>query len=281
MLWLIDSGLIFAGIVLLAYSLFLSTRIITELETGTIKNRLILLRIMICVFIIGYIGYWVFLPHDPGIDSLIVSAVFFFAASFVIAVCWLMLQTVRHLKRVATLEKENITDPLLGIFNRRYLVQRLEEESARSQRYKLPLSILMLDIDHFKQINDKYGHASGDFVLSRIGQILQAQVRKSDLAARYGGDEIVLLLPNTEEKEAFTTAERIRQAIEQTAFKNITTRNDTIHCTVSAGVSAFKDTNSGTDLLHKVDIALYQAKQIGRNRVVIYQADDKKTVITN
>jgi diguanylate cyclase (GGDEF)-like protein len=271
MMWVVDTILIVSSIALLFYSLVLSSRIIRELQSGTIRNRLMILRIMILVFIIGYVGFWIFLPRDTGLDSLIVSSVLFFAASFVITVCWLMLQTVRDIKRVAILEQENITDSLLGIFNRRYLEQRLKEESARSQRYKIPLSILMMDIDHFKQINDKFGHASGDSVLSRIGQILQTQVRKSDLAARYGGEEIMILLPNTEEKEAVNMAERIRQAIEKTSFNNIKSHSEPINCTVSFGVTSFKNNYNSTDLLHNVDFALYQAKKDGRNRVVIFQ----------
>jgi diguanylate cyclase (GGDEF)-like protein len=273
MIWAIDSVLIISATILLIYSVVLSSKIIKELNTGTIRNRLLILRVMIIVFFFGYIGFWTFIPHDPGIDSLIVSAVFFFGAAFTNVVCWLMLQTIRDIKRVATLEEENITDSLLGIYNRRYLEQRLKEETARSQRYKTPLSLLMLDIDHFKQVNDQYGHASGDLVLSNIGQILQAQIRKIDLAARYGGEEIVILLPNTNETEALIMAERIRQAIEQTPFKQVKIPDMHFFCTVSLGISSFNSVDSSSKLLHKADVALYKAKKAGRNRVIVYKPE--------
>ena len=181
-----------------------------------------------------------------------------------------MLQTIRDIKLINVLKLENITDPLMDIFNRRYLEQRLKEEVTRTKRYKIPLSLLMLDIDHFKQINDQHGHLTGDKILSTMGNILKEQIRKSDLSARYGGEEIVILLPNTKEKEAVSLAERLRQFIETYNFSEL--QDNVLHCTVSIGVASLveDDNLEAKELLQRADIGLYQAKQTGRNKVVLY-----------
>jgi len=279
-MWFIASGLILAGIITLTFSLRLASRIIAELKNGTLNKRWIFLRILIFIFIAGYLAYWGFLSHDDGIESLIVGCVFLLGALFVFLVCWIMLQPVRDIKRVAALEQENITAPLLDIYNRRYLEERLKEEVARTQRYKSPISLLMIDIDHFKNINDSYGHQVGDVVLIGIGKILQAQTRKSDLAARYGGEEMAVLLPNTKEKEALAMAERVRQTIQQATFGKANNHNGSVQCTVSTGVSSLTgDSYEDTDLLRKADVALYHAKQTGRNRSVIYKPEYEKNTL--
>jgi diguanylate cyclase (GGDEF)-like protein len=273
-IWYIVSALIFIGISMLTLSLFTFSRIINELELGTLKRRWIILKLLVCLFITGYIGYWVYLPHSANIESLIVSLVFVSGAIFVLAVSWLMLQTTRDVKRIASLELQNITDPLLSIFNRRYLDQRLNEEIARAQRYKLPLSLLLMDIDHFKQVNDRYGHLIGDKVLIHIGKTLKDNARKSDIVARYGGEEIVIVLPNTAEEDALVLAERTRKTLEQTPYIFDDTEIEGFRCTVSIGVASLtSDSTTLSDLLHKADAAMYQAKRTGRNRVVAYRQE--------
>ncbi len=212
------------------------------------------------------------MPHEAGRNSLIVGIVFLFGAIFVLMVCMLMLQTVRDIKRINVLEQENITDPLMNIYNRRYLEQRLKEELARTGRYKIPLSLLLLDIDHFKQINDRYGHPVGDKVLSNMGEILKGETRKSDLPARYGGEEIAVLLPNTGEEEAVLLAERLRASIGYAGFNE--TEDGGLHCTVSIGVTSLLENScEPKELLRRADVALYYAKQTGRNRVVSYKTE--------
>lgn len=272
-LWYLDSALVSCGIIILVFSFFYASRIIAELEGGSIKGRWVLLRSLIIIFAIGYAGFCVFLPHEADRHSFIVSIVFFFGAVFVLIVCLLMLQTIRDVKQISVLKLENITDPLMDIYNRRYLEQRLKEEVARTKRYKTPLSLLMLDIDHFKQINDQHGHLIGDKILSNMGQILKEQIRKSDLPARYGGEEIVVLLPNTKEQDAISSAERLRQFIETYNFNEI--KDSDLRCTVSIGVaSLLEDDNcEAKELLRRADVGLYHAKQTGRNKVALY---DKK-----
>lgn len=272
--WYIDTVLILIAAVTLIISLLLVSRIIKELDSGTLKGKWILLRIMICLFIAGYVAFWFFIPQDTQNDSLIVALVFFFGSIFVVLVSWLMVQTTKDIKRVAKLEVQSITDPLIGIYNRRYLNQRLSEEIPRARRYKFPLSVLLLDIDHFKQVNDRFGHLTGDMVLVKIGEILKQNIRESDIAARYGGEELVLVLPNTSGENAYILAERIRLTLEKVAYKGHQSNTPEFGCTVSIGVASLGDQNIDTEeILRQSDVALYKAKNTGRNRVVIYNPE--------
>ena len=272
-MWYINTIIILSGVCILIGSFLVITRIVAELKLGGIKKRWIILRVFLVVFIAGYMSYWLLVAPSSGAEGLIVGGVFFLGAIFTLIVSWLMLQTTRVVGKVPTLELETITDPLLNIYNRRYLDQRLEEEVARMKRYKLPLSLILLDIDHFKSINDRYGHMTGDTVLRNIGEVLLAQIRKSDLAARYGGEEMAILLPNTGEKEAYNMAERIRTLIEHKSFADVGIRKG-VCCTISLGVSSAQDENcSGADLFNQADAAMYHAKKTGRNRTVAYSQE--------
>jgi diguanylate cyclase (GGDEF)-like protein len=158
-----------------------------------------------------------------------------------------------------------LTDPLTGIANRRYLDQRLEHEVQRNHRYGDFFSIIMTDLDHFKQINDKYGHNTGDAVLVQFAKILNDNVRASDFVARFGGEEFVILLPDTDKKGAVELAERIRQDIAEQAFQDVQQS-----VTASFGVTTVVHAQNGVAVLKKVDEALYSSKAQGRNRVTFY-----------
>lgn len=160
------------------------------------------------------------------------------------------------------------TDGMTGLTNHRHFVQILKKEHARSSRYRQPYSILMVDIDHFKKVNDVYGHPVGDVVLREISAILSEQCRNTDLPARYGGEEFILLLPGTEAGDAKIVAERIRQAVERRVFAS---PSHLVRTTVSVGISAYDPGSPLGDreiLLH-ADEALYAAKREGRNRVCL------------
>ncbi len=165
------------------------------------------------------------------------------------------------------LEKLAVTDGLTGAYNHRHFRTRLEEEFSRAKRYKTSLSCIMLDLDHFKSINDAFGHAQGDIVLKEITDLLRKSVRKIDLLARYGGEEFVILLPHTDKEGAFIHAERIREAARGNRCSD---SNTCIMVTVSLGVSTFPspDINSADELVGKADNALYEAKRNGRNKTV-------------
>lgn len=165
--------------------------------------------------------------------------------------------------------EQSITDELTGAFNRRYFNQRYEAEFMRASRYDRALSVIMLDIDHFKKFNDTNGHLLGDKVLKMVAHVLEDSLRKADLLARYGGEEFVIVLPEINKEKGRKVAEKLRRAIERTTFP----KGDTQplgQITVSLGLASFpEDTEHGNTLLALADEALYQAKALGRNQVGI------------
>lgn len=168
-------------------------------------------------------------------------------------------------RQQSALSELSMRDALTGAYNRRELHRRLEEEINRSRRYRRPFSLLMLDCDHFKRINDTYGHQSGDEVLRQITAELITAVRSNDFVARYGGEEFAIILPETPLTGAMELAERIRARIERHAIA-ITVREN-INVTASLGVASTEQVTTGDELIAKADEALYAAKRTGRNRV--------------
>ena len=167
----------------------------------------------------------------------------------------------RELERLAT------TDVLTGVFNRRVLLERLELELRRCRRYGTRLCVLLLDVDHFKRVNDTYGHLAGDAVLVVLGHLLKTRVRGTDVAGRYGGEEFCVLLPETDLDPGRELAERLRQHL---AAETFAAGETTFRVTCSVGVAHFHDAKQKvTDLLQAADEALYQAKQQGRDRVCV------------
>ncbi|MEI6970619.1 MAG: GGDEF domain-containing protein [bacterium] len=236
------------------------------------------MRLLIVLFLVGYLTYVIVFWQHPGAWlNLLVPVIFFLGADFVWLAVTLSLQTATDIRRISQLEQENITDPLIGIYNRRYLDRRIEEEYARAERYALPLSVLLVDVDHFKHVNDTYGHRAGDQVLIALGQLLLGTVRGTDMVARYGGEEIVIVAPNTTLASAGQLAERMRQHVEMQEW-GVTTAphcQQQIRITVSIGVASL---SLGTDdyrgIIHNADAALYRAKKEGRNRVVMHTANE-------
>lgn len=166
------------------------------------------------------------------------------------------------------LERLSQTDVLTGVYNRRCLISTIEEQIARFHRYKVPLSIIMLDLDHFKVINDTYGHSSGDDVLRIVSKILKKHVRETDFVCRYGGEEFSVVMPETNLDEADILAERLRLIIEEAHIPISATER--IDFTCSIGLSVFDHSIRNADTFIAVaDKALYQAKRQGRNQVVI------------
>ncbi len=166
----------------------------------------------------------------------------------------------------ADLRDQAIRDPLTGLFNRRFLDDTLDREIARAGRDGSPLSVVMLDVDHFKAINDTHGHKAGDTALAALGTLLRSKSRLGDFACRYGGEEFVVIMPDTPLATALLRAEEWRVALLQTA---VTSQNQAIHMTLSGGVAVFPRHGETSDaLLHAADLALYAAKVAGRNRVM-------------
>jgi diguanylate cyclase (GGDEF)-like protein len=166
------------------------------------------------------------------------------------------------------LREQAIRDPLTGCFNRRYLIETLEREFARALRDDYPISLLMIDIDHFKSINDTYGHKTGDEVLRLIGGILRGITRQSDIAARYGGEEFVLVLPNMALSTALQRAEEIRETFPRSCTSCVE-KSYTLSLSIGAAVYPTHG-KIYEEILDHADQALYTAKNSGRNRVVCY-----------
>ncbi|CAN5880599.1 diguanylate cyclase [soil metagenome] len=165
------------------------------------------------------------------------------------------------------LKKLSITDGLTGLFNHRHIHQLLHEEWQRTQRTNEPLAVVMLDLDKFKQVNDTYGHPTGDVILYETARILEETAREIDMVGRYGGEEFIAILPNSDEDAATQFAERVRQAVETHVFRDEDTE---VRLTMSCGLAAFPDeaVDGPDELLKRADEALYAAKEGGRNRVV-------------
>jgi diguanylate cyclase (GGDEF)-like protein len=166
---------------------------------------------------------------------------------------------------------DTLTDEMTGLHNFRFFQNVMVREFERAKRYGEPLSLIFIDIDHFKKFNDSHGHAEGDQVLKSVAKAILSSIRWSDWACRYGGEEFVIVLPGTAKENAVPLAERIRRKLarlDATLLKRIDTR-----ITISAGVADFpQDAQRMEDLLHRADEALYLAKERGRNRIEIFPA---------
>ncbi|UCF96803.1 MAG: diguanylate cyclase [Spirochaetaceae bacterium] len=201
------------------------------------------------------------------------------------------LATVANGEKVETLIKEvqkykelSLTDHLTGLFNKRYFQTRIVEEVSRARRSSFELSLIFCDIDHFKRINDRFGHQIGDDVLRTTARLLSGSIdqlniiyrlRKSDIIARYGGEEFVIILPETGKRGAITVAERLREKIADYTFK---LAEEDVHMTMSFGIAELSPTDKDhSEIIKNADYAMYKAKNSGRNRVAVYPSDDNQT----
>jgi len=161
----------------------------------------------------------------------------------------------------------SIIDDLTQLYNSRHFYAQLEKEIERSNRYEQPLTLMMLDLDKFKDFNDTYGHIEGDYVLSRVGQIIKRCVRDSDSAYRYGGEEFTIILPMTTVEDGMATAKRIQEELKKAFFSPLPGKE--IFVTMSVGLSQYKLREDLKAFVHRVDKIMYRAKQQGRNKICI------------
>ncbi len=265
--------LVLAGALVLVAAMPPTRRLIARLPKGRVRGRWYVMLAFMLLFLLGYLGYALAFwnRHERPID-LLVPVIFLLGACFVALNAVLSLQTVEALLRLSLLEKENIADPLTGVYNRRYLDRRLNEEVSRARRHGLPLTVLMLDIDHFKRINDDHGHQAGDQVLAQFADLTKRQLREPDLVARYGGEEFLVIAQQTTRHDALNLAERLRARIESNTFTvtNMAAQGERleIRVTCSIGVAGLSDEIVRADMLvHCADKNMYHAKHAGRNRV--------------
>ena len=263
--------LIIIGVIFLVSSLVPIKKIILELSSGELQRKWKILSVLVFFFIFSYIIFcynlWL-IRNVLNPLSFIFALMLLGGGVFVYLVGQLALKTMSDIRKIAILQYESITDSLTGLKNRRYFDQRLHEEIAHSRRYRLPLSLLLIDVDHFKVVNDAYGHQIGDKVLKNLSKVILEMVRDSDIVVRYGGEEIAIITPNTEKAEAILLAERLRNIVQKSTLASIDATQEVVQITISIGVSSLnlvvvdKDT-----LVEEADKALYEAKKLGRNRV--------------
>ena len=188
---------------------------------------------------------------------------------FVSMIAELLGNAYRHTTEIESVEYSASVDPLTKLFTRGHFAQRFETEIRRAKNYAHPLSLFLLDIDHFKNINDTYGHSAGDLILTKLGQILRQSVRSSDIAARFGGEEFVVMMLSAGKQQSLAFSENLRRIVESTEFR-IPGQQSALQVTISGGVTTYPiDGESTIDLLRKADDALYEAKKTGRNRIVL------------
>ena len=185
---------------------------------------------------------------------------------------------IANLKLKDAMRNMSIRDPLTGLFNRRYAEESMAQEIVRAKRQSTQLAVMMLDIDHFKQFNDNFGHDGGDAVLRELGVYLKKEVRGSDVACRYGGEEFLLLLSSTTMEGARMRAEHLRDGVKLLGVRHA--RENLGMITISVGMAVFPDHASEADALVKAaDIALYQAKRGGRDRVIVFAGKADQTAL--
>ncbi|EMP54956.1 diguanylate cyclase [Marinobacter santoriniensis NKSG1] len=250
---------------------------LTDLKTGTAV-------LLMCCLVAAIVFEFPQLPFVGAHYSYDFKIRFFATLAFESIFCFILeagrLKARNELVELAaTHEHAARTDELTGLSNRRDMQQRLAEEFSRYQRSGHHFSVVLIDLDLFKKINDVFGHDAGDSVLRQFSGVLSEVVRKTDSGARWGGEEFLLLLPNTSLLQALTLAERLRQRVASTSF---VFRNQTLPVTLSAGVCSIANSATLADLLKQVDLHLYNAKQAGRNRIAprVRQSEDGMTTST-
>ena len=259
--------LVLVGGVAVAFFLFDTRAVLAGMASGAL-----VLGTSLVGALAGWIPYAPLLAREPYVGGRLATWWFLFMAAIGIGaglalVTLFVYLTARLRDREERLREVAGTDPLTGVANRRRFLEALTLEFERAQRYGGELSCVMLDLDHFKSINDRYGHAVGDRVLVAAAEAFRGSLRAADVIARWGGEEFVLLLPQTGVTGAHAVAERCRRALEQV---DIPMDGQLISVTVSVGLAVFPGARieSSDALVRSADEALYQAKNLGRNRVV-------------
>ncbi len=220
-----------------------------------------------CVFFLGRAVAVGFEPEAVGTverGGVAVLAILWGLCLVVAATLGMVLMASERLQ--AELDQQASRDPLTGVLNRRAFASLAEREIARARRVEQPLSVLMMDLDHFKQINDRFGHAGGDAVLRRFVAVAERVLRREDLFCRFGGEEFVALLPGSTAAQALAAAERLRTAFAEEAAASIPAGTPPFAFTVSVGVGELVAGEDLEGVLHRADAALYRAKAAGRNR---------------
>jgi len=270
------------GLVLHLGSLREMTRNISDLKRGPLRFRWNVLRIIVVLLAISYMGYLAQLlaegEEQAGIkEDLLVGTAAVLVSLFVYGVADLSFQTVRDFRDISRFKKLAHQDQLTGVFNRRYFDLTLEKVVKTALCNKEPLSLMAVDIDHFKSVNDEYGHLSGDTVLRSVCSAIIRQCRNTDIVARYGGDELMIIVSG-DAATAVTLAERVKAMVENLEIELAT--HATLRVTVSIGLATIAFGDSPDTLFTRADAALYEAKRLGRNRIEVVANSREDSDIT-
>lgn len=264
--------LTFVGMLALLCALWPVARIRKILPEPTLIRAWCVLSCFILLFIGGYLSYLlVSCAAQEPFGEIVVPVIFFFGGIFVFIVCRLFDVTATKLVEFKRLEYESIRDPLTGTFNRRYMQQMLDSQAALARRNNTPLALLLVDLDHFKAVNDQYGHLCGDNILRQVSDTIESLAKRDiDMVFRYGGEEFLVMLPQTSLEGATAIAEQIRVTVAQSAFRTQCGEEFMqVKCSASIGVGVFDPVSEDVlQCVARVDANLYQAKEHGRNQVV-------------
>jgi diguanylate cyclase (GGDEF)-like protein len=270
------------GLVLHLGSLREMTKNISDLKRGPLRLRWNVLRAIVLLLAISYMGYIAQLlaegVEQAGIkEDLLVGTAAVLVSLFVYGVADLSFQTVKDFRDISRFKELAHQDQLTGVFNRRYFDLTLEEAVKIALCKKEPLSLMAVDIDHFKSVNDEYGHLSGDTVLRSVCGAIMRQCRHTDIVARYGGDELMIIVSG-DAATAVTLAERVKTMVENLEIELAT--HATLRVTVSIGLATITFGDSPDTLFTRADAALYEAKRLGRNRIEIVSRSRDDSDIT-
>jgi diguanylate cyclase (GGDEF)-like protein len=266
---------VFLGACILITALVPIRNLIRRLPSGKVRLSWILLIGLTIFFVVGYAAYGVvFLGNPQENMDLIVPIIFLSVSIFVFLSSFLSLSTAMDVRRVTTLEQENVTDPLTGIFNRRYLDRRVQEEFVRAERYRQPLSIILIALDNFTAVNQEYGHVAADCALVSFTRMLESVIRPGDVIARYAGVEFMVVATNTTGPEAYALAEKIRETADTHALEMVDEfkKQLSIRMTNSIGVVSYdKKFENAQAFVDCAGQMMDRAKREGHNRTVLVE----------
>ncbi len=266
-MYLFANILIFSSILLFAASIFAIQQLIQKLPLGKVRNNWKILSF----FIVGIlVGLLVSMPMmwtgNIVLSSLMFPIIGIAISAFVVMLCFLTYQTTCDIREAIAIDQASIIDPALEIYNRRYYERRIDEETQRSRRYELPLSLIMFEIDEFSSVVNKHGRLVGDVVLKKVSDFIVNSVRASDIVARYEDQKIVIVTTQTDKEMTMKLADRLRGEIEELNVLQVNEEDssETLGVTVSAGVSTVEENiKSGFDLSDVAEKSVEEINQAG------------------
>lgn len=281
-MYLLAYILLLSAICLLTVSFFTSKQLIKKLPLGKVRYNWQIFSSLIIVALLGYAIYMILLMLGLlSISSLLIPKLAIAAAAFLLLLCFLTYQLTSNIRDAIAMDQASIIDPTLDIYNRRYFDRRIDEETQRSRRYKLPLSLILFELDDFNKVIDSYGRLVGDVVLRKISDFIVLTVRSSDIVARFDDNKIIIGATQTEEDMAVNLADRLRAEIENLDVlpSNENQTSSEMRVTVSIGVSSVLDSiQNGLELVDTAERALAQADIKGRNKVYTFDPTDSDVV---